>query len=255
MCSYAVSPVGYPPYPAQNYLPAHYDDQVVLGPSVQVHEPRPQLHVSTDYIASCQPSGDYLVREFFTPSPTSSSLSDHAPSSQGAPVAIVARKRSTTSLARKEERTRRASEMSPTDDGIILRGAVTHPYARLYNRKQSAGKRRKMWNHALEKMLFTPQEISTMGAPHRRTIYTASLEAHVDRLHEQLLGLSLFPVPFEKLEPYRGLNSKTAKSMVSGLHHDAAELKLKIRELERANRDLEDRLNSPSLTGSYRVCL
>lgn len=50
-----------------------------------------------------------------------------------------------------------------------------------------------------------------MGAPHRRTIYTASLEAHVDRLHEQLLGLSLFPVPFEKLEPYRGLNSKTAK--------------------------------------------
>ncbi|KAI0330541.1 hypothetical protein GY45DRAFT_1250581 [Cubamyces sp. BRFM 1775] len=120
------------------------------------------------------------------------------------------------------------------DEGLVVRGTIAHPYARLYSKKQGAGKRRKMWNHALEKMLFTPQEISTMGAPHRRTIYTASLEAHVDRLHEQLLSISLFPVPFEKLEPYRGLNSKTAKSMVSGLHHDAAELKLRILELERA---------------------
>ena len=50
-----------------------------------------------------------------------------------------------------------------------------------------------------------------MGAPHRRTIYLASLEAHIDRLHEQLLSYSLAPVPFEKLEPYRGLNAKTAK--------------------------------------------
>ena len=50
-----------------------------------------------------------------------------------------------------------------------------------------------------------------MGAPHRRTIYLASLEAHIDRLHEQLLGYSLAPVPFEQLEPYRGLNAKTAK--------------------------------------------
>lgn len=50
-----------------------------------------------------------------------------------------------------------------------------------------------------------------MGAPHRRTIYIASLEAHVDRLHAQLLSIGLYPIPFEKLEPYRGLNSKTAK--------------------------------------------
>lgn len=50
-----------------------------------------------------------------------------------------------------------------------------------------------------------------MGAPHRRTIYMASLEAHVDRLHAQLLSIGLYPIPFEKLEPYRGLNSKTAK--------------------------------------------
>ena len=52
---------------------------------------------------------------------------------------------------------------------------------------------------------------STMGAPHRRTIYIASLEAHIDRLHNQLLGIGLYPIPFERLEPYRGLNSKTAK--------------------------------------------
>ncbi|KAI0800913.1 hypothetical protein C8Q74DRAFT_1192301 [Fomes fomentarius] len=120
------------------------------------------------------------------------------------------------------------------NDGLVVRGPITHPYARIYNKKHVAGKRRKMWNHTLEKLVFTPQEISTMGAPHRRTIYTASLEAHIDRLHDQLLSCSLAPVPFEKLEPYRGLNAKTAKSMVSGLHHDAVELKLKILEIERA---------------------
>lgn len=50
-----------------------------------------------------------------------------------------------------------------------------------------------------------------MGAPHRRTIYTASLEAHIDRLHAQLLAIGLYPIPFSDLEPYRGLNIKTAK--------------------------------------------
>ena len=90
-----------------------------------------------------------------------------------------------------------------------------------------------------------------MGAPHRRTIYTASLEAHIDRLHTQLLNYALFPVPFEKLECFRGLNTKTAKvsgvsiaqngcsyhgpqSMVAGLHRDMAELRMKRLELERA---------------------
>ena len=50
-----------------------------------------------------------------------------------------------------------------------------------------------------------------MGAPHRRTIYTASLEAHVDRLHAQLLDHNLFPVAFDALDAFHGLNSKTAK--------------------------------------------
>ena len=34
----------------------------------------------------------------------------------------------------------------------------SHPYARIYTRKEGA-KRRKMWNHAFEKSLFTPQEM------------------------------------------------------------------------------------------------
>ena len=34
----------------------------------------------------------------------------------------------------------------------------SHPYARIYTRKEGA-KRRKMWNHAHEKSLFTPQEM------------------------------------------------------------------------------------------------
>ena len=50
-----------------------------------------------------------------------------------------------------------------------------------------------------------------MGAPHRRTIYIATLEAHIDCLHAQLLAIGLYPVPFERLEPFKGLNCKTAK--------------------------------------------
>ncbi|ETW87276.1 hypothetical protein HETIRDRAFT_247266, partial [Heterobasidion irregulare TC 32-1] len=111
---------------------------------------------------------------------------------------------------------------------------IAHPYARLFAAKKDGTKRRKIWNHALEKSVFSPQEISTMGAPHRRTIYIASLEAHVDRLHGQLLAMGLYPIPFDKLEPYKGLNSKTAKSMVSGLQHDTSHVRTKLLELERA---------------------
>jgi len=93
-----------------------------------------------------------------------------------------------------------------------------------------------------------------MGAPHRRTIYIATLEAHIDCLHAQLLAIGLYPVPFERLEPFKGLNCKTAKvshffilfffgkqnlcdtlqSMVAGLQHDASHIKMKLLELERA---------------------
>ncbi|KAG1743506.1 hypothetical protein EDB19DRAFT_1964547 [Suillus lakei] len=42
----------------------------------------------------------------------------------------------------------------------------------------------------------------------------------------------LYPIPFKRLEPYHSLNSKTAKSMVAGLQHDATQTKLKLLELE-----------------------
>ncbi|KAH9950463.1 hypothetical protein B0H21DRAFT_868880 [Amylocystis lapponica] len=84
------------------------------------------------------------------------------------------------------------------------------------------------------------------GAPHRRTIYTASLEAHVDRLHAQLIDqYSLFPVPFETLDCFHGLNSKTAKSMVAGLYRDATELRLKRLELQRSINTMRNMLLAP----------
>ncbi|KAI0704941.1 hypothetical protein BC835DRAFT_1261947, partial [Cytidiella melzeri] len=94
-------------------------------------------------------------------------------------------------------------------------------------------KRRKMWEHALEKNFFTPEEIVSIGAPVRRTIYTASLEAHIEKLHGQLKAIGLAPVPPHKLEPYRGLNSRTAKSMVAGLHRDLTAMKSKLAAIER----------------------
>ncbi|KAK7694857.1 hypothetical protein QCA50_002045 [Cerrena zonata] len=119
------------------------------------------------------------------------------------------------------------------------RSNATHPYKRPdtseESNKSAAAKRRKMWNHALEKSVFTPQELSTMTAPNRRTIYTGTLEHHIEQLHQQLLDLELYPVPMDDLEQYRGLNSKTAKSMVAGLQKDFSDLQLKKLELQRAN--------------------
>ncbi|KAI0274646.1 hypothetical protein BC834DRAFT_849061 [Gloeopeniophorella convolvens] len=120
---------------------------------------------------------------------------------------------------------------------------IAHPYARLYAKKNASGaKRRKIWNHALEKSVFSAHELATMGAPHRRTIYIATLEAHIDSLHAQLLAIHLYPVPFERLEPFKGLNCKTAKSMVAGLQHDTSHIKMKLLELERANHGLRNML-------------
>ncbi|KLO20216.1 hypothetical protein SCHPADRAFT_790026, partial [Schizopora paradoxa] len=79
---------------------------------------------------------------------------------------------------------------------------------------------RRTWNHALEKHIFNPHEIATLGAPHRRTIYLASIEGHIDRLHSQLHSLAHYPVHPDALSPYKGLNCKTAKGMVAGLQHD-----------------------------------
>jgi hypothetical protein len=48
-----------------------------------------------------------------------------------------------------------------------------------------------------------------MKAQERRKIYISSLEEHIDALHNQVLSYSLFPVPFERLERMRGINSQT----------------------------------------------
>lgn len=122
---------------------------------------------------------------------------------------------------------------------------IAHPYARLLAKKDEV-KRRKIWNHALEKFIFNAYELSALGAPQRRTIYMASLEAHIDRLHTQLQNLGFTPVLDSELEPFKGLNSKTAKSMVAGLQHDASASKLKLLELQRANADLQKVLASAS---------
>lgn len=56
-------------------------------------------------------------------------------------------------------------EMSPTEnEGASIqvcnpaRLNIAHPYARLYAKKEG-GKRRKIWNHTLEKSLFNPFEL------------------------------------------------------------------------------------------------
>ncbi|KAF5390281.1 hypothetical protein D9757_002870 [Collybiopsis confluens] len=121
---------------------------------------------------------------------------------------------------------------------------VAHPYARLYAKREVEKPRRKMWNHALEKDIFHPYEIAALGAPHRRTIYLASLEAHIDRLHVELLRLGFWPVSFDQVDAFKGLNSKTAKSMIAGLQHEASNLNMKLLELKRANEGLEKNLNS-----------
>lgn len=45
-----------------------------------------------------------------------------------------------------------------TSSSSISKLDISHPYARLYAKKEE-GKRRKIWNHALEKALFSPYEL------------------------------------------------------------------------------------------------
>ncbi|VDB99694.1 unnamed protein product [Peniophora sp. CBMAI 1063] len=97
----------------------------------------------------------------------------------------------------------------------------------------------------MEKSIFTPQEIATMSAPNRRTIYQASLEAYIDELHEKLHAKECYPVPADDLKPWKGLNDKTARSLVAGLQHDSTLQKQKLRELERANLALRNVLKGP----------
>ncbi|KAI0713810.1 hypothetical protein C8Q76DRAFT_590384, partial [Earliella scabrosa] len=106
------------------------------------------------------------------------------------------------------------------------------PYVRVNSRRGDTERRRKMWNHALEKRIFTSDELLNMTAPARRTIYKASVEAHIDQLHEQLQQSGISPVCLNTLEAYQGLNSKLARSMIAGLQHDIANVRFEILQLD-----------------------
>ncbi|KAJ7597104.1 hypothetical protein C8J56DRAFT_1107399 [Mycena floridula] len=145
------------------------------------------------------------------------------------------------------------SSFTPVLPSYRARGAgrssltVAHPYARLYAKKDDT-KRRRIWSLSLEKSIFSAFEISTMGALQRRSIYTASLEAHIDKLHSQLLNLGFSTVPLEELEQFKGLSSKRAKGMVSNLQHQLSVSQVKLLELERANAALVNSIQQQLLT-------
>jgi hypothetical protein len=73
-----------------------------------------------------------------------------------------------------------------------------------------------------------------MRAANRRTIYITSLEAHIDRLHAQLIDHGLYPVAFADLAPFKGMSSKLVKGMITGLQSDAQFIRSKQTEIERA---------------------
>jgi hypothetical protein len=73
-----------------------------------------------------------------------------------------------------------------------------------------------------------------LRAAHRRPIYISSLEAHVDRLHAQLIDHGLYPIPFADLAPFKGMSSKIVKGMIAGLQTDAQLVRSKQCEIERA---------------------
>lgn len=123
----------------------------------------------------------------------------------------------------------------------------TYPYTRPEAKKDVDGvKRRKVWDHILERRLFTPEELNKMKAQDRRKVYVSSLEAHVDTLHAQLLERKLYPVSFERLERIHGVRSKTVVSMIGGIGHDVQKIKIRLEELQRDNNNRRLRLEAQS---------
>ncbi|PSR76256.1 hypothetical protein PHLCEN_2v8573 [Hermanssonia centrifuga] len=198
--------------------------------------PQPQAHRFSPHLAPHMFVREYHLDPLPTLTPT---LVSHPGQSDGSNISPIGPARRTRTYTRSTPKSSVPSSSTggdlPEDNPTLSPRTVSHPYTRIYAKRNSPpSKRRKMWNHALEKSLFTPDELANVSAPLRRTMYISSLEAHVDELHAQLLSLELYPVPFEKLEPYHGMNSKTAKSMVAGLYKDAAEMKTKLLELKRS---------------------
>ncbi|KAI0722466.1 hypothetical protein C8Q76DRAFT_615938 [Earliella scabrosa] len=115
--------------------------------------------------------------------------------------------------------------------------STTDPYQRLQTRRAEAAQRRNLWNHRLERRIFSAEEIARISAPHRRATYMTALEAHIDNLHFQLQEtLSMYPASEDALQTYHGMSSRLARSMIAGLQHDISKTRLEILELERAVR-------------------
>ena len=50
----------------------------------------------------------------------------------------------------------------------------------------------------------------------RRATYQASLEAHIDRLNEQLRQMNIHPVSPQRLNEFSGMNQRVAKVSICG---------------------------------------
>lgn len=154
---------------------------VLVPPPSHLHPyPGHRQDISFNEVAPLQvpPLATHDIRGMFTPSPTSSASSPYQGSSplsfypSDAPLGSSYSFPPTSSSGetpsgagpssgeQSRRQARRLSEPACLDgSGLVVRGQIAHPYARLYSKKNGAGKRRKMWNHALEKMLFSPQEM------------------------------------------------------------------------------------------------
>ncbi|KAF8332897.1 hypothetical protein F5887DRAFT_995517 [Amanita rubescens] len=126
----------------------------------------------------------------------------------------------------------------------LARINIAHPYARLLA-KRDGTRTRRIWNHVLEKVIFSPNELLTLRVPYRRTIYVASLEAHIDCLHAQIKEIGFWPVAFDESEHYGYPYATNPKSLVGCLQHHASVSKYKLLELEHANKKLMEMLQCP----------
>ncbi|KAI0755745.1 hypothetical protein C8Q74DRAFT_321082 [Fomes fomentarius] len=123
----------------------------------------------------------------------------------------------------------RSLQETPTDIGV---GADYALGLHAHLRSHPDVPRRVPWVHAMEKDIFSPDELMTMSRRERREIYTASLESHADQLIDQLRQASVEVVSGQDVAAYRGINRKTLKSLAAGMHHDAVNITLEIVQLQ-----------------------
>ncbi|KAJ3927022.1 MAG: hypothetical protein NXY57DRAFT_664799 [Lentinula lateritia] len=142
-----------------------------------------------------------------------------------------------------------ANSVVPSHQKNSRKASTVHPYAHS-SAKNKEYKRRRQWHHVFDRSLFNALEFSNTSARLRRTIYLASLEAHVDGLHAQLSSLGYPLVSPEPMEAHKDLHGKTAKKLIVRLQYNTSRTTLRLLELQRANEQLERLLSSPSSSHS-----